>query len=139
MRLDAAEDQRAAGRRAANSGRSADEQRAGQVRGHDVGIRQRPGGQVEGLERHVADVRVQPEVLARRLNRVRVVIDAQHPPGAQAVCGNGQHAGPGADVENHAVGDVDCLQRGKTQPRRHVMAGAEAHGGEDDDGQRGQI
>ena len=53
--------------------------------------------------------------------------------GAEPAGGDRQHARAGADVDDRAAARVEPLQRREAQPRRRVMAGAEAHRRLDDD------
>ena len=124
--------------RAARAGRSEKrrcslhQQRAGQVCGDDVRPRQRHRSQVADVEadrRH----RIQRQVFARRLNRVRVVVDADRASGAESRRGDCEDAGSRPRVEHGRAMHIESLQRLEAETCRHMMARAESHRWLDDD------
>ena len=127
----------AAGDRRAQRRRGAAEQRAGEVAEDDVGHGQGLGEQVAvaHLDAPGGD-RVERDVRRRRVERVAVVVDAHRVRGAEPRGGNREDAGSGADVDDGAAGERRPLQRRQAQPRRFVVARAEAHRRLDHDGER---
>ncbi len=109
--------------------------RAGQVAEDDVGDGQ-------GLGEHVADARLDraggelrsastlPSAESSASRSSSMAIDRPRP---ELRRGDGQHARSGADVDDRSPGERRPLQRGEAQPRRFVVAGAEAHRRLDDD------
>ena len=88
---------------------------------------------IHGLEPHAVGRGIRLEVLLRGQRRVRVNIDPQRLACAEARRGNGEDAGPRADIQDARAQQVQRLQRREAESGGRVVPGAEAHGGGDDD------